>query len=64
MAWKIYAQNSTQKENDNEERLKNEIYHNILAQSIIWDDIIEYETDIAEVAARIIVEIKDCIKEK
>ena len=35
-----------------------------MAQSIIQDDIIEYKKQTAEVAARIIGEIKDGIKEK
>ena len=35
-----------------------------MVQSIIRDDIIEYEKDTSEVDARIIGLIKDCIKEK
>ena len=49
---------------DNKERSKNDICHNILAQSIIQDDKIEYEKDTEEVAAIVIAEIKDGIKEK
>ena len=48
----------------NKERLNKEICHNIMAQYIIQDDIVEYEKETAEVAAIIIVEIKDGIKEK
>ena len=56
---KYYAQNSTQKKKlqfyYNKERLNKEICHNIMAQYIIQDDIVEYEKETAEVAAIIIV---------
>ena len=48
----------------NKERPKKDICHNIMAQPIIQDDIIEYKKETAEVAAIIIGEIKYGIKEK
>ena len=65
---KYYAKNITQKKTVqfyyNKESLEKEICHNIMAQSIIQDDIVEYEKETAEVAAIIIGEIKYGIKEK
>ena len=50
--------------NDNKDRLKKKICQNIMEQSNIKDDIIEYKKDTAEVSARIIGYTKDGIKGK
>ena len=63
---KLYAQNSTQKKTvqfyGNRDGLKKQIFQNIMAQYIIQDDIIEYEKETSEFAARIIGFIKDGVK--